>query len=160
VKKGQNIVKYVKKGEGAEKKEGENEGKEKAEEETKEKPEKPKRQRKIFEYVEVTLETVIPPLPKKSERLKEPNEGDYWKEVQKMDDEINMLWDNYKNLRNEIKTAMVEKKGKNEHATIREIFMKKIEEQKKIFEEFKAKKEELKEMKDSIEEIVFFFLSS
>jgi len=48
-----------------------------------EKTNKQRRESKEKKKIIVTLETVIPELPKKGERLSEPNDADYHAEVEK-----------------------------------------------------------------------------
>lgn len=105
------------------------------------------------EKLEVTLDTVIPPLPKKEERLAEPNEDAHEKELDKISAEIEELYKKMNNAAREvISSTKSDKEGDKAYYDMIDLLKKRQEARGKAYDEFQAANTEREQYKKQLEE--------
>lgn len=117
--------------------------------------------RKDREREEITLDTVIPDKPKKSELLKEPSEEEYEKKYEEILNQIEALHEKYHKYVKEMEDNKVKNKDKTQTSSLplKEILKAKIEEKKRLNDEFRVGREMAEKLKNDMDNWVNIFLS-
>ena len=119
--------------------------------------------RKEREREEITLDTVIPEKPKKAELLKEPSEDEYEKKYEEFTNQIETLHEKYHKYVKEMEDNKVKNKDKTQTSSmpLKEILKTKIEEKKRLNDEFRVGREMAEKLKNDMDnwvKIVIFSL--
>ncbi len=105
------------------------------------------------EREEITLETVIPEKPKKSELLKEPNKEEYEKKYDEFTQKIDSLHKKFHNFIQEMKDNKLKNKDKTQanSTPLKEVLKTKLDEKKRLNEEFRVGKELAEKLKADLD---------
>lgn len=101
----------------------------------------------------VTLDTVIPPMPKPSERIAQPDENQHERDLKKIEDEIQELYKRMNDVAKELKNDKDGNKGEDKgYYSLIDLLKAKQEERGKAFDEFQAVNAEKDQYKKQLEE--------
>ncbi len=98
----------------------------------------------------VTLTTVIPELPIKSERLKKPSQDELYAEIDKIDDKVKAIRTDMKKYMNELASQKVGYKDITEIEAVKKLKREKYDEKKILIDRSKIVNKSNKEYKDVI----------
>lgn len=95
----------------------------------------------------ITLDTVIPPLPSKAERLPPPDEDKYKRELQIIEGKISKLRDSKKGVHDQIKVKKEGGKMDNQDLSVKEFIGSKVVSRKEMLETRRKLRDELDSLK-------------
>jgi len=103
--------------------------------------------------LDVTLKTVIPDLPTKTDRLKKPSQDELYAEIDKIDDKVKEIRTEMKRYMNELASQKVGYKDITDIEAARKLKREKYDEKKILIDRSKIVNKSNKEYKDVIEKL-------
>lgn len=90
---------------------------------------------------QITIETEIPPLPKKSERFVQPDEAKFKADIEEIDRQIDQLHQKRRDYLTDINKTIKENKGKKSNIPLLDIIQAKRKEKNEIYDRLKVNRE-------------------
>merc|ERR1711907_478152 len=90
------------------------------------------------EKINVTIDTEIPALPKKDERLKQPDDEAYHKRLDDIATQIDQLYKKMSDVAREVKSKEFKDAGDSRYDDLNKLLKVKQEERSKAYEEFQS----------------------